>query len=331
MIQLSSKAETFPIAGVFRIARGARTQVTVVMVEAELAGARGRGECVPYTRYGETLDGVREQIARAGDRIAGCADEAAARVLLAGLLPAGAARNAIDCALWDLEAKRKGIAVWQLAGLPVPPRPLVTAFTLSVDTPEAMAHAAARAAHRPLLKLKLTGDGDLERVAAVRRSAPESRLIVDANEGWREEHLDLFVPELARLGVTLIEQPLPAGEDGPLAGYRSAVPFCADEACHVAADIAGLAGKYAFVNIKLDKAGGLTEALAARDEARRLGMGVMVGCMLASSLAMAPAVLVAQGADFTDLDGPLLLAADREPALAYEGSVLVPPPASLWG
>jgi L-alanine-DL-glutamate epimerase-like enolase superfamily enzyme len=172
MIQLSSKTETFPIAGVFRIARGARTQVTVVIAEAELAGARGRGECVPYTRYGETLDGVREQIARAAAAIAGCTDEAAARGLLVALLLAGAARNALDCALWDLEAKRKGVAVWQLAGLPAPPQPLVTAFTLSVDTPEAMGHAAARAAHRPLLKLKLTGDGDLERVAAVRRSAP---------------------------------------------------------------------------------------------------------------------------------------------------------------
>jgi L-alanine-DL-glutamate epimerase-like enolase superfamily enzyme len=251
----------------------------------------------------------------------------------AGLLdamPAGAARNAIDCALWDLEAKASGIAVSERLGLT--PKTLETAYTLSLGTAEAMAAQARENASRPLLKVKIGGgDGDVERIRAVRQAAPASRLILDANEGWTDETVVAGLAAAAELGVALVEQPLPAGQDGILARIARPVPVCADESVHETKDLAALKGLYDAVNIKLDKAGGLTEALRLRDEARRLGFGIMVGCMVGTSLAMAPAVLLAQDADFVDLDGPLLLARDRVPALAYEGSIVSPPERELWG
>jgi len=245
-------------------------------------------------------------------------------------MAAGAARNALDVALWDLEAKRSGSSVWALAGI-AEPHPVVTAYTLSVDTPERMAAAAREEAHRPLLKLKLTGAGDLERVRAVRAGAPQATLIVDANEAWTLDHLRDYAPALAALGVALIEQPLPAGQDAALAGLPRPVPLCADESCHTSADLAALAGRYDYVNIKLDKTGGLTEGLRLLHAARAQGFKIMVGCMIGSSLAMAPAMLLAQDAEFVDLDAPLLLARDRQPGLRYEGSTVYPPKPNLWG
>ena len=324
--RLHAVREVFPIRGVFRISRGARTESVVVAVTIREGDARGRGECVPYARYGESVDSVLAQIEATRAAIEAGADRAA----LQGLLPAGAARNAIDCALWDLEAKRSGRPVWDLAGLE-PPAPLTTAFTLSVDAPAAMEAAARAASGRPLLKLKLTGDGDLERVAAVRRGAPQARLIVDANEAWTAAHYASFARDLGALGVELIEQPLPAGADGDLAGVAHPVPVCADESCHDTATLAGLGTRYEAVNIKLDKTGGLTEALRLRAAARAAGRRVMVGCMLGTSLAMAPAILVGQGADWVDVDGPLLLARDRDPGLVFSGSTVAPPEPALWG
>ncbi|MEE8271471.1 MAG: N-acetyl-D-Glu racemase DgcA [Alphaproteobacteria bacterium] len=324
--RLTVREESWPIRGAFTISRGSRTEARVVLAEIAEDGAVGRGECVPYPRYGETVDGVLTAIAAVGAEIAAGMDRAA----LQRALPPGAARNAVDCALWDLEAKRAGRPVWQLAGAP-PPAPLVTAVTISLGEVNAMAEAARAQSHRPLLKLKLTGAGDLERVRAVRAAAPDSRLIVDANEAWTVDHLATFAQAFAELGVEVIEQPLPAGDDGALAGFACPVPLCADESCHDTASLAGLAGKYTMVNIKLDKAGGLTEALRLRGAARAAGLAVMVGCMLGTSLAMAPAVLVGQGADLVDLDGPLLLARDRDPGLAIDGVRIQPPDPALWG
>jgi L-Ala-D/L-Glu epimerase len=326
MRRLHAVREVFPIRGVFRISRGARTESVVVAVTIREGDAAGRGECVPYPRYGESVDSVLEQIAQVRAAVEG----GAGRDTLQDLLPAGAARNAVDCALWDLEAKRSRRPVWALAGLERP-RPLTTAFTLSVDTPAAMEAAARAAAERPLLKLKLTGDGDLDRVAAVRRGAPRARLVVDANEAWTADHYATYARDLAGLGVELIEQPLPAGSDQGLAGIPHPVPVCADESCHDTATLAGIAGCYEAVNIKLDKTGGLTEALRLRAAARAAGRRIMVGCMLGTSLAMAPAILVGQDADWVDVDGPLLLARDRDPGLAYHGSVVSPPEPALWG
>jgi L-alanine-DL-glutamate epimerase-like enolase superfamily enzyme len=323
--RLTAAREVFPIRGVFRISRGARTESVVVTATVEQDGARGRGECVPYARYGESVESVLAQVESARALV-----EGGGRDALQAALPAGAARNALDCALWDLEARRAGKRVWELAGLAAP-GPVTTAYTLSVDTPENMERAARDAAARPLLKLKLTGEGDLERVAAVRRGAPDSRLIVDANEAWTAEHYAAFAAKLAPLGVELIEQPLPAGKDDGLARVAHPIPVCADESCHDTASLAGLAGRYEAVNLKLDKTGGLTEALRLREAARAAGHRLMVGCMVGTSLAMAPALLVAQGAEWVDLDGPLLLARDRDPGLAYRGSVVEPPPAALWG
>jgi L-alanine-DL-glutamate epimerase-like enolase superfamily enzyme len=291
-------------------------------VWATEGGAEGRGECVPYARYGETLDSVAAQIAALPERL----DRAA----LAEALPAGAARNAVDCALWDLEAKRAGRRVWEIAGLAAP-GPLVTAYTLSLDTPEAMRAKAAANAHRPLLKIKLGTPEDMPRLEAVRAGAPEARLIVDANEGWTAEVYADLAPHLLRLGVEMVEQPLPAGADDALGDMARPLPVCADEACHDRASLPALAGKYDMVNIKLDKTGGLTEALALRDAARAAGYRVMVGCMVGSSLAMAPAVIAAQGAEVVDLDGPLLLAEDREAPLVYDAEGVHPPEAALWG
>jgi L-alanine-DL-glutamate epimerase-like enolase superfamily enzyme len=314
--------DIFRLAQVFTIARGSRTEAQVLTVTISQDGVAGRGECVPYSRYGETLDSVAAQIAGLPDVF----DRAA----LQDLLPAGAARNAVDCALWDREAKQAGVRVWTLAGLSAP-APCVTAYTLSLDTPAAMEAQARVHAARPLLKIKLGTPDDMPRLEAVRRGAPVARIIVDANEGWSAAVYADLAPHLIRLGVALVEQPLPASQDDALLGIARPLPVCADESCHDRSSLADLAGKYDMVNIKLDKTGGLTEALALRDAARAAGYGVMVGCMVGSSLAMAPALIVAQGADVVDLDGPLLLAEDRVPPLHYDGSRVFPPEAVLWG
>ena len=298
----------------------------MVVAEIERGGFRGRGEAVPYPRYGETTAQVLADIETLRQPVEAGLD----RARLQGLMKPGAARNALDCALWDLEAKTVGSRAWTLAGRDRLD-PVKTAYTLSLGPPQAMAEAARANARRPLLKLKIGGAGDLDRVAAVRAAAPKARLIVDANESLDLEALRALAPELARLGVALIEQPLPSGEDEPLERYRSPVPLCADESIHTRADLAVCARRYACINIKLDKAGGLTEALALRREASALGLEIMAGCMVATSLAMAPALLIAQGAAFVDLDGPLLLARDRDPGLTYLGSMIEPPPAALWG
>jgi L-alanine-DL-glutamate epimerase-like enolase superfamily enzyme len=322
-MRLEARAERWPIRGAFTIARGSKTEAAVVVAALEEGGLRAAGECLPYPRYGESVEGVLAQISSVPV-------EGLTRTGLQTLLAAGAARNAIDCALWDLEAKRSGRRVWQLAGLPEP-RPVITAYTLTLDTPEKMGAAARENALRPLLKLKLSGAGDLERVRAVRANAPNAALIIDANEGWTVEEYRLLAPKLAGLGVSLIEQPFPAGADAALADLPRPVPVCADESCHTGDDLARLAGAYDAVNIKLDKTGGLTEALALRSAAEAMGFKIMVGCMVATSLSMAPAALLAQGADWADLDGPLLLAKDRIPGLTYRGSTVYPPEQALWG
>ncbi|WP_397542852.1 N-acetyl-D-Glu racemase DgcA [Roseovarius salis] len=321
-MQLTVTRDTFRLAQVFTISRGSRTLAQVLTVTLTDGDATGRGECVPYARYGETLDSVVAQI----ESLPAAPD----RLALYDLLPAGAARNAVDCALWDLEAKRTGKRVWDLAGLPAP-GPEVTAYTLSLDTPEAMRAQAAVNAHRPLLKIKLGTPDDMPRLEAVRAGAPDARIIVDANEGWTAEVYTDLAPHLERLGVALVEQPLPADADDALASMDRPVPVCADESCHDRASLPALAGKYDVINIKLDKTGGLTEALALKEAARAEGYGIMVGCMVGSSLAMAPAVLVAQGAMVTDLDGPLLLAEDREHALEFDAAGVHPPSRELWG
>jgi L-alanine-DL-glutamate epimerase-like enolase superfamily enzyme len=325
-MRLSVRRETYPLRAAFAISRGSRTEAHVVVVELEDEGARGRGECLPYARYGETVDQVIATIEGQRARFVQGLD----RPALQKALPPGAARNALDCALWDWEAKRKRTTVAALAGL-APPGPLTTCYTLSLDAPEAMGRAAAENAHRPVLKLKVTGEGDLERVAAVHANAPQARLVVDANEGWTAEQYARFAPDLARMGVEMIEQPLPAKTDAALAGVAHPIPVCADESCHDEASLAHIVGRYEMINIKLDKTGGLTEALALKRAAEAKGIGIMVGCMIATSLSMAPAMLVAQGARVVDLDGPLLLAADRAPGLRYEGSTVHPPTPELWG
>ena len=314
--------DVFRLAQVFTISRGSRTEAKVLTVRVSDGVHQGWGECVPYARYEETLESVETEIAGLPGEIT--------RTALMDLLPAGAARNAVDCALWDLEAKRAGKRVWELAGLPEP-RPEITAYTLSLDTPEAMQAQAAKNAHRPLLKIKLGTPDDMQRLEAVRAGAPGAKIIVDANEGWSAEVYADLAPHLVRLGVALVEQPLPAGQDDALIGMERPVPVCADESCHDQSSLPKLKGKYDVVNIKLDKTGGLTEALELRRAALAEGYDIMVGCMVGSSLAMAPATLVAQGALVTDLDGPLLLAEDRETPLVFDAAGVHPPSASLWG
>ncbi len=320
------EAERFEIAGGFRISRETRTHAQVVVVTLEDGSAVGRGECVPYSRYGESLESVQTQI----QEITPALKSGLTRAALQQTMPAGAARNAVDCALWDLEAKRSGRSAADLAGIGAL-KPLTTAFTISVDTPEAMALKAQAAAHRPLLKVKLAGPGDDQRIAAVRQAAPDSTLIVDANEAWDESCFEINMAACRTAGVALIEQPLPSKNDALLARIDRSVIICADESLHPGKSIDGLREKYDAVNIKLDKAGGLTAALTLFDQARAQDLQVMVGCMLGTSLAMAPAVLVAQQADYVDLDGPLLLAEDRTPGLRFEGSTLYPPQPDLWG
>jgi L-alanine-DL-glutamate epimerase-like enolase superfamily enzyme len=321
-VQISVTRDVFKLAQVFTISRGSRTEAKVLTVRIEQDGVRGWGECVPYARYDETLESVTEQIEGLPDQLS--------RAALYDLLPAGAARNAVDCALWDLEAKREHKRVWELAGLDAP-GPEITAYTLSLDTPKEMQAQAAANAHRPLLKIKLGTPDDMPRLEAVRAGAPKSTIIVDANEGWSAPVYADLAPHLVRLGVALVEQPLPASEDDALIGMERPVPVCADESCHDLASLPHLKGKYDVVNIKLDKTGGLTEALKLRDAARIEGYEVMVGCMVGSSLAMAPATLVAQGAMITDLDGPLLLAEDRDEPLIFDEAGVHPPTAKLWG
>ena len=321
-MQIDVTRDMFKLAQVFTIARGSRTEAQVLTVKLNDGQHVGWGECVPYARYGESLQSVTDEIMGLPD--------AFSRFDLYDLLPAGAARNAVDCALWDLEAKRAGKPVWELAGLEVP-GPEITAYTLSLDTPEAMKAQAALHAFRPLLKIKLGTPDDMPRLEAVRAGAPGSTIIVDANEGWSAEVYADLAPHLVRLGVELVEQPLPAGEDHALLGMQRPVPVCADESCHDRSSLADLKGKYDVVNIKLDKTGGLTEALALRDAAIAQGYEVMVGCMVGSSLAMAPATLVAQGASVVDLDGPLLLAEDRDEPLIFDNAGVHPPSATLWG
>ncbi|MBB5514994.1 L-alanine-DL-glutamate epimerase-like enolase superfamily enzyme [Rubricella aquisinus] len=326
-MSLTATAEAFRLAEVFTISRGSRTEAKVLTVTLTRDGITGRGECVPYARYGESMDSVADQVTSVADAVMG----GASRHDLLTLLPAGAARNAVDAAMWDWEAKDAAKPVWELAGLPAP-APVTSAFTLSLGTPESMEAAATRAAARPLLKIKLGGGPeDIARIEAVRRGAPNAEIIVDANEGWSVEEYTALAPIFLNLGVTMVEQPFPAGDDAALAGLDRPLPVCADESCHDRASLPGLKGKYDMVNIKLDKTGGLTEALALRDAARAEGFTVMVGCMVGTSLAMAPAVLVAQGAELVDLDGPLLLAEDRTPPLEFNGSVLTPPVPALWG
>ncbi len=314
--------DRFALREAFTISRGSKTHADVLTVRVMSGGYWGVGECVPYARYGETLASVTAQIETLPQDIT--------RQALQSALPAGAARNAVDCALWDLECKVAGKRVWEIANLPAP-SPVQTAFTLSLGSPEAMRAKAAANAQRPILKIKLGTPDDMPRLEAVRAGAPRATLIIDANEGWTPEIYTDLAPHLIRLGVALVEQPLPAGADDMLGEIARPLPVCADESAHDAASLPALKGRYDMVNLKLDKTGGLTEGLVARDTARRLGLRVMVGCMVGSSLAMAPASLLAQGADYADLDGPLLLREDRNQPVHYDVQGLHPPPPDLWG
>lgn len=323
---LEARIERWPIEGGFTISRGAKTEAVVVVAEVCRGEVTGRGECVPYPRYGETAEatlaailGMKEAISRGLDRDA-----------LQAAMPPSAARNALDCALLDLEAKQSGRRIWDWLGRDAP-RPCVTAYTISLGSPETMAAAAAKAAHRPLLKIKLGGDGDGLRIAAVRQAAPDSELVVDANESWTEANFEQNLAACAQARVTLVEQPLPAGQDAALARIKRPIAVCADESVHDRASLGGLRDRYDAVNIKLDKTGGLTEALAMADAAAAQGFDIMVGCMVATSLSMAPAMLLAPRARFVDLDGPLLLARDRDGGLRYDGSLVYPPEAAFWG
>lgn len=314
--------DSFRLAQVFTISRGSRTEARVITVRVARDGVTGWGECVPYARYGETVESVAAQIAGLPPDID--------RIALQQALPAGAARNAVDCALWDLQAKTSAKRVWDLLGQPAP-QPMLTAYTLSLDTPEAMRQAAQTHAHRPILKIKLGTPDDMPRLEAVRQGAPKATILIDANEGWTAEIYADLAPHLIRLGVALVEQPLPAGQDDMLAEIARPLPVVADESCHDRASLPGLRGKYDMVNIKLDKTGGLTEALALRQEAMAQGFGIMVGCMVGSSLAIAPATLLVRGATQVDLDAPLLLAEDRPHPMFYDASGVHAPPRALWG
>jgi L-alanine-DL-glutamate epimerase-like enolase superfamily enzyme len=325
-LQLSVAAERWPIAGTFSISRGSKSEAVVVVAELTDGAHRGRGECTPYARYGESVASVIAQIEALRPQLAA----GLTREGLQNAMPPGAARNALDCALWDLNAKDSGRRVHELAGLPAP-QPVTTAFTISLAAPAEMAQHAAKAAHRSLLKVKLGAPGDPERIAAVRAAAPKATLIVDANEGWEESVLGSNVAACVAAGVALIEQPLPQGRDAALAAVSRPIPICADESVHDLSSLRALVGRYDAINIKLDKAGGLTEALKIAAEAERLGFMLMVGSMVATSLSIAPAILIAQRARFVDLDGPLLLAKDRVDGLAYRDSLVFPPTRDLWG
>ncbi len=327
MQNISFERQSWPILGRFAISRGSRTEAVVIVCRiTDENGNVGRGECVPYARYDESVESVLAQLKDTAEAI----NDGADRMALNALLPPGAARNAIDCALWDLAAKQDGTRVEHKI-CSSPSRPMETAYTISFDTPEIMAKACGKAAHRPLLKVKVGGDNDAARISAVARAAPESRIILDANEGWREDNIAANLEAAARAGVALIEQPLPAGHDSMLKNLPHHVPICADESIHTLDDLENLRELYDAINIKLDKTGGLSEAIKLRDAARKSGFAIMVGCMVSTSLSMAPALLLAQDADFVDLDGPLLLAKDCEHGLLYDGSIVHPPRPELWG
>lgn len=323
---LHAQHDRFALSRPFRIARGVKSFADVIIVTIEEEGTAGRGEGVPYPRYGESVETSLAAIEEARAAI----EAGAGRQTLQSLLPPGAARNAVDCALWDLEARRSGVDVASLAGLSAT-GPLVSALTLGIDTPEAMAAAAARYAEAPLLKVKVDAEDPAARIRAVRAAAPNSALIVDPNESWDRRLMEAMQPVLVEAGIVLIEQPVPAGADSWLEGFVPAVPICADEAVHVAADLDSIARRYQAVNVKLDKAGGLTAALELASAARARGLGLMTGCMVCSSLSIAPAFHVAALSDFVDLDGPLWLREDRAGGVKDEGGVLHPPVPGFWG
>jgi L-alanine-DL-glutamate epimerase-like enolase superfamily enzyme len=325
--KLAIRQQSWPIAGEFRIARGAKTSAEVIVVTLTVNGKSGHGECVPYARYGETLDKVSTQIESLDPALAKGMD----RNALQSALPAGAARNALDCAFWDLECQISKKSVYELAEIE-PLQPTLTAYTLSMSGPAKMAAAAASVPDRPLLKLKLAGDRfDRDRVLAIANARPDARLILDGNEGFDLASLQALLQEISDVNIAAIEQPLPAGKDQELADIRSQFALCADESLHTRADLPEIAAGYDMVNIKLDKTGGLTEALQLREEAQALGLKIMVGCMVSTSLSMIPALMIAQGADLVDLDGPLLLAKDRENGLDYQEAMILPENQRLWG
>ncbi|WP_417454402.1 N-acetyl-D-Glu racemase DgcA [Kiloniella sp.] len=315
----------WPIRGSFTISRGSKTEAVVLNVYIEEDGIKAQGECVPYPRYGESVESVTAQI----NEILPALEAGMTRTELQTAMPAGAGRFAVDAALWDLEAKKTGKRAWEIAGIPM--EPATTVYTLSLSDPETMEQDARDNQDKPLLKLKLGGEGDLARVAAVRKGHPTARIVVDANEAWTKEVYNAIVPELVKLGVEMIEQPFPAGDDDLLKELDRPITICADESCHDRASLPKLVGKYDMINIKLDKTGGLTEALAMKLEAEKLGFEIMTGCMLGSSLAMAPAMVVAQGSKVVDLDAPLLLAEDCEPGLVFTGVEIAAPEKALWG
>ncbi|UXS01475.1 N-acetyl-D-Glu racemase DgcA [Agrobacterium tumefaciens] len=323
---LQATTERFPVAGSFTISRGSRTHADVVTCTIRDGSVAGRGECVPYPRYGESIEGVIADIEAMADAVS----NGLTRAELQKAMKPGAARNAVDCAMWDLEAKTSGKSVADLV-LGAAAKPLVTAYTISLGEPETMAAKAAENAARPLLKIKTGTESDEARLRAVRAAAPDARIIIDANEGWNDGNIEYYLRLAAELKISLIEQPLPADKDDILARIEHPVLICADESVHSTRDLEGLRNRYDAINIKLDKTGGLTEALAMKAEADRLGYTVMVGCMLGTSLGMAPAIFAAQGTAFADVDGPLLLAEDRQPGLIYEGSLVYPPKPDLWG
>ena len=321
-MKVNAAHESWPLAGAFRIARGVKTSAEVVVASLEQDGIKGRGECVPYARYGETLTGVLDQVNSVSPQ----------QLTHDGLieaLPPGAARNALDCALWDYECKRDQQSVSDKLSLV--PTPVSTCYTLSLDKPEAMHQAALKHRDKPLLKVKLGGAGDIERLQAIRTGAPDSRLVVDANESWSTADYEALLPELVSLQVDMIEQPFPAAADQDLAKLDRPIPICADESCHDSSTVPGLEERYDMVNIKLDKTGGLSEALETKKQAMQRGLKVMVGCMVSTSLSMAPAFYVAQGVDIVDLDGPLWLKKDRSQSIRYDTTVMQPPTPRLWG
>jgi L-Ala-D/L-Glu epimerase len=327
MTNISIKSETYPLAQRFTISRGSRTHAHVVKVTLSQNGYTGHGECVPYARYGESVQSVSALIESVRADLA----NGLTRLELQTRLPAGAARNAIDCAFWDLEAKRAGKRIWELLGVSALV-PVTTAYTLSLESPEAMGHAAQNAAHRPILKIKLgASNEDRERLMAVRAHAPDSTLIVDANEGWNENVWQECLRACEEAKVALIEQPFPAEADEALATLKRRIPICADESIHDGEHLDHMIDRYDVINIKLDKTGGLTQALILAKMAQAHGLGIMVGCMVGTSLSMAPALCLAPYASFVDLDGPLLLAQDCAHGLHYEGSLVYPPSVDLWG
>lgn len=323
---ISVETSQWPMRGHFAISRGARTEATVVTVTLTDGPHRGQGECVPYARYDETVESVCDAILAHAPALEAGLD----RIALQGLMPPGAARNAVDCALWDLDAKQSGSSAAQLAGFDRLEK-LETAFTIGIDEPETMARKASEASQYGLLKIKLGAEGDLERLTAIREARPDVRLIVDANEGWQPYALDDWLAACTEARISLVEQPLPAAQDAILEETPRDVIICADESAHDRSNLATIRKRYDAINIKLDKTGGLTEALALAREARAMDLKIMVGCMVGTSLAMAPALIAAQGADFVDLDGPLLLARDRQPGLSYDGGIVAPPTPELWG